>query len=257
MNTSMHTKTNTDIDIIRENCVKRNYQEKENNCVLLITGSLNPIHRSHIKTLQLVREYLERHKSKPLNVLAAYLSPTHDSYVRNKLGQFDWISAEDRCKLCKEVILSDEDTKSWISVSKGESEFNEFVDFDDVSKNLAEFLNFELCESEKLLNHPLKVVYVCGLDHFNKCPYVEKLATEKNIACAVTYRLGASDHRIKALEEKSPNIYYITLDEEREKLVDISSTAIRQQCYNSAKTDLIQLTYPCVIKFLEDKYSKK
>lgn len=45
-------------------------------CVLIITGSLNPIHKAHIKNLYRVRKYLENHNSRPLNVLAAYLSPT-------------------------------------------------------------------------------------------------------------------------------------------------------------------------------------
>ena len=45
-------------------------------CVLIITGSLNPIHCSHIRNLQLVKEYLENHTTRPLHVLAAYLSPT-------------------------------------------------------------------------------------------------------------------------------------------------------------------------------------
>ncbi|CAF2412518.1 unnamed protein product [Rotaria sp. Silwood2] len=252
----MHTEQNTDINIIIQNCKKRNLENNQNNCVLIITGSLNPIHCSHIKTLQLVRKYLESHKSRQLNVLAAYLSPTHDSYVRDKLGRSDWITAADRCKLCEDVIGSDENIKSWISVAKGECNSNEFVDFDEVTLNLADFLNSELYESEKLLKHPLKVVYVCGLDHFNKCPYVRQLATKENVACAVLYRPGASDSLIKSLETKSPNLYYIALDDERETLVNISSTVIRQH-YNSAKIDLTQFTYPCVIQFLEDKYNGK
>jgi len=44
-------------------------------CVLLTTGSLNPIHRSHIKNLELVKSYL-KHSKPQWNVLAGYLSPT-------------------------------------------------------------------------------------------------------------------------------------------------------------------------------------
>ncbi|CAF1403417.1 unnamed protein product [Rotaria sordida] len=255
--TPMHTKRNTDINIIIQNCTKRQLEEKNNNCVLIMTGSLNPIHRSHIKNLQHVRNYLEHHRSKPLNVLAAYLSPTHDSYVLDKLGHSDWISAEDRCELCEQVIGLDENTKSWISVAKGECQFNGFVDFDEVSMSFAEFLNYELCGPEKLLKHPLKIVYICGLDHFNKCPYVTQLVTAENVTCAVIYRPGASDSRIKNFEETLPNLYYIPLADERETLVDISSTAIRQQHHNPTKTDLTGLTYQCVIDFLEKKYGKK
>jgi hypothetical protein len=44
-------------------------------CVLITTGSLNPVHRSHIKNLELVKKYLEQ-ISPRWNVLAGYLSPT-------------------------------------------------------------------------------------------------------------------------------------------------------------------------------------
>jgi len=175
-------------------------------------------------------------------------------YVRGKLGNSDWISAEDRCKLCEEAI-KDENLEDFISVSKGEIEYNTFLDFDEVSENLAKFLNSELCGSDKLLENPLKVVYVCGLDHFNKCPHVAQLAKRKNMACAVIYRLDASDNYIKTFDEKSSNIYYITLENERDKLIDISSTVIRQRYRTQLNTDSDNLSYPCVMKYYNDKLS--
>ncbi|UJR21428.1 hypothetical protein I4U23_024514 [Adineta vaga] len=258
----MYTETNTNLEIIIENCQEKKVADKDNNCVLIITGSLNPIHRSHIKNLLLVKTYLEKHETRPLNVLAAYLSPTHDSYVRNKLGSTDWIPGEERCQLCEQAIDL-EGLKSFISVAKGELEYDRFADFDEVTIKLAEYLNKELYKTRHVLSYPLKVVYVCGLDHFNKCSHVEVLARQKNIACAVIYRLGDPDHRIKRLEEKSSNIYYITLDDERETLIDISSTEIRKRYQNAINQnsndddDDDQITYPFVGKYLKTKYSKK
>jgi hypothetical protein len=52
-------------------------------CVLIITGAFNPIHRSHIANLRLVKNYLENHESRPMNVLAAYLSPTQYVLLNN------------------------------------------------------------------------------------------------------------------------------------------------------------------------------
>ncbi|CAF0938817.1 unnamed protein product [Adineta steineri] len=253
----MHTRKNTNIDIIVENCKKIGAEDKDNNCVLIITGSLNPIHRSHIANLQLVRRYFEHHKERPLNVLAAYLSPTHDGYVKNKLGSSHWIPAVDRSKLCQEVI-KEENLESLISVAEGEFQYKRFVDFDDVVIELAQFLNDERDKPDGLglLKKPLKVVYVCGLDHFNNCRHVEQLAKNENIACAVIYRLNASEDYIKRLEEKSSNIYYITLDDERKTLVDISSTKIRKQYQNPTDSEFENLTYSVVNDYLHEKYMK-
>jgi len=52
------------------------YSKFIHSCVLIITGSFNPIHRSHIYNLQLVKKYLENHDTRSMNVLAAYISPT-------------------------------------------------------------------------------------------------------------------------------------------------------------------------------------
>ncbi len=178
-----------------------------------------------------------------------------DSYVRDKLGHSDWISAKKRCELCEEAIKY-EKLEDFIAVSRGEIECKTFFDFDEVSENLAKFLNSELCGPDKLLENPLKAVYVCGLDHFNKCPYVARLAKRENMACAVIYRLGASDDYIKTFDVESSNIYYITLENEREKLIDISSTAIRKLHQTPTNTDPDNLSYPCVKKYYEEKCSK-
>ena len=179
-----------------------------------------------------------------------------DSYVRHKLGEADWIPGVDRSDLCHQAIIHDK-LEDFASVSKSELECRGFVDFDEVTIQLERFLNHELHESQSILSHPLKVVYVCGLDHFNKCPYVETLTREKNVACAVIYRLGAPDDRIKRLQDRNPNIYYITLDDERETLVDISSTEIRKRYRdNFQQTDADEITYPFVQKYLTKKYQK-
>jgi nicotinic acid mononucleotide adenylyltransferase len=218
-----------------------------------------------------------------------------DAYVRNKLGR-DWILAKDRCDLCKQVIKEEtenqekaiqegkviqeettqegkviqeetiqegkvikeetvqgEKVEDWIAVSAGECNWTGFADFDEVTMSLAKFLNEEC----RFIDHPLTVVYVCGLDHFNKCPYVARLAKCKNIACAVIYRPGAFDDGIKDFKEESSNIYYITLDDERETLIDISSTAIRNRYRNGNNTDTFDGTYSCVRSFLQKHYSKK
>ncbi|CAF4189992.1 unnamed protein product, partial [Adineta steineri] len=61
---------------------------------------------------------------------------------------------------------------------------------------------------------------------------------------------------IKRLEEKSSNIYYITLDDERKTLVDISSTKIRKQYQNPTDSEFENLTYSVVNDYLHEKYKK-
>jgi hypothetical protein len=52
-------------------------------CVLLTTGSFNPVHPLHFQNLLRVKQYLENEHQPPWNVLAGYISPTQ--YVVFKL----------------------------------------------------------------------------------------------------------------------------------------------------------------------------
>ncbi|CAF1220355.1 unnamed protein product [Didymodactylos carnosus] len=163
------------------------------------------------------KQYLEREREPPWNVLAGYLSPTNDSYVHSKLGDSAWIPAKDRCQLCEEAIEyhAGPEISSWVTISRGESEWCDgFIDFGPVSESLRDFLNGTLVDEENLLKYPLRVVYVCGLDHFNKCPEVENITKQRNMACAVVYRVGYEEQRIQR-SVKSSGVIYIPLTEER------------------------------------------
>ncbi|CAF1394899.1 unnamed protein product [Adineta steineri] len=256
----MHNPTNTDIDILIKNCKRRKLANSRHNCVLLTTGSFNPVHPLHFQNLLRVKEYLEHEQQPPWNVLAGYISPTHDSYVHSKLGDPAWISAKDRCRLCEGAIeYEGSEVSSCISVSRGESEWNGgFVDFGPVTENLRDFLNTTLVSEENILQHPLRVVYVCGLDHFNKCSYLEGMAKQRNMACAIVFRVGYDEQQVSR-SIKASGVIYISLSEERTKLVDVSSTQIRQYYQNptSKKTNIEQNIYPVVREYMSKKYQKK
>jgi nicotinic acid mononucleotide adenylyltransferase len=176
--------------------------------------------------------------------------------VRTKLGTVHFIPAIKRSELCREAIR-EEGLDSWLSVAKGEHQWDGgFIDFDQVSLTLARFLNERLYKSKKVLEHPLKVLYVCGLDHFNKCNYVVDLLDENELGFAVIYRLGADERHIERLAGRSARAHYIPLTDERSTLFDISSTGIRQQHANDS-TNLEQLTYPSVCSYLKEKYLSK
>jgi hypothetical protein len=180
-----------------------------------------------------------------------------DAYVRNKLGK-SAMPASYRCELCELGINEHNDTKKgphWICVSRAESEYQGgFVDFSPVSIEFSRYLNSILSGPKKFFKHPLYVIYVCGLDHFNKCRDVKSLAREKHIKCAVIYRKGSDEQHILKLDASS-NIIYVPLDNERQNLVDISSTEIRHRLENSMQ-DIDQLTYDSVVQSLKSTHYK-
>lgn len=53
------------------------------------------------------------------NVIGGYLSPSHDSYVQDKLGH-DSINSEHRITMCQKAI-EEEDQRHWLTVDKAES----------------------------------------------------------------------------------------------------------------------------------------
>ncbi|CAF3633912.1 unnamed protein product [Rotaria sp. Silwood1] len=75
LNFNLFTDKNTNIDIVKKNCEECHSQNSQHNCVLIMTGSLNPIHRSHISNLETVKKQLEQ-SNPSWHVLAGYLSPT-------------------------------------------------------------------------------------------------------------------------------------------------------------------------------------
>ncbi|CAF2686977.1 unnamed protein product [Rotaria sp. Silwood2] len=207
------------------------------------------------------RENEASHTHKPpLNVLAGYISPTHNSYVHNKLGDTAWIPAKDRCQLCEEAIdIEGSAVSSWMSVSRGESEWaNGFVDFGPVTENLRDFLTMKLVQQEKLLKYPLRVVYVCGLDHFNKCLYVQLMAQQNNILCAVVYRHGYGEEHINQ-SDKTSGIIYIPLSKERETMTEISSPEIREYFQNPTikNSNVEQNIHANVREYMRKKIWKK
>ncbi|CAF4415586.1 unnamed protein product, partial [Rotaria socialis] len=242
----LFNEANTDLANLMRRCEEYKSCDYLYNCVLLTTGSLNPVHRSHIKNLELVKKHLERNSPR-WNVLVGYLSPTHDLYVRGKLGKAT-IPGCDRCDLCELAIREHEretTASHWLSVSRAESEYHHgFVDCGPTTEALRQYINSALVGSDRLFRNPIYVVYVCGLDHFNKCPDVRRLAREKYIKCAVIYRKQCDERHISTFDESS-NIIYVPLEGERKDLIDISSTEIRR-CWENSSYDITQFTYASV-----------
>lgn len=110
----MHSDSTTDLSKIRLNL--QNSSSNAENVVLIKTGALNPIHRSHVSNLMKTKHYLENVYH--LNVIGGFLSPTHDQYVRSKLGG-ELLPGDLRIQLCEKAI-EEENQQHWLAVDKAE-----------------------------------------------------------------------------------------------------------------------------------------
>ena len=77
--------------------------------VLLLPAALAPMHKDHVKILEIAKEILEK---KGLEVTHAYLLPSSEKYVSNKTGGHFLDSLEIRVNLCR-LATKDND---WINV---------------------------------------------------------------------------------------------------------------------------------------------
>jgi nicotinamide mononucleotide adenylyltransferase len=110
----MHSQATTDLSIIYSNL--NHLKSDKENVVLIKTGSMNPIHRSHISNMIRTKEFLE--KSYHMNVLGGYISPSHDEYVQSKLSN-QFIPSQHRIAMCQKAI-EEENQQHWLSVDKAE-----------------------------------------------------------------------------------------------------------------------------------------
>jgi nicotinamide mononucleotide adenylyltransferase len=111
----MHSELTTDLSIIKSN-LDQLKSDKEN-VVLIKTGALNPIHRSHISNMIKTKLYLENIYH--FNVIGGFLSPTHDRYVESKLED-EFIPSNLRIQMCEKAI-EEENQQHWLSVDKAEA----------------------------------------------------------------------------------------------------------------------------------------
>lgn len=235
----MHSELTTDLSIIYSNLSKS--KSNRENVVLIKTGALNPVHRSHIANLIKVKQYLENIYN--LNVVAAYISPTHDQYVQRKLGEH-LIPSQHRIEMCQRAI-EEENQQHWLAVDKAEAFAPTFITLKNVTLSLQTYLNEQIH-----LDKPIRVIYVAGLDLFNRCNGMHSLRDKHMGGVAVVYRIGQDSALIESLIKQNPlKLYFIPLDDDTNQSIDISSTLIRTNLQNNQ--DCSHLTYLSVLQYLQ------
>jgi hypothetical protein len=129
---------------------------------------MNPIHKGHLHMMEQSKAYLETELG--FHVVAGYLSPSSDLYVKPKMIRFQqkgsplgasFAEASHRIRLTQKAVSD----SSWLDCSTWEANQSKFKDFDEVLYALDTFLR----ESTVFLSENDKVFYVCGRDHFEKC----------------------------------------------------------------------------------------
>lgn len=73
--------------------------ECKRNIVLYFGGSFYPIHKNHIRTLEFIRQQIQSSFGSELNVIGAYIVPTHQSSLKKKLQTNQLLDVKTRLEM--------------------------------------------------------------------------------------------------------------------------------------------------------------
>jgi len=202
--------------------------------VLIATGAFCPLHTMHVRMLELAKEYLETEHH--MNILAGFLSPSHDSYVAPKLRHqgTTFIEAVHRVAMIKEVTKN----SSWISQFAWEVAQPSFMDFPSVVQKLESIID-KRCSN-------VEVFYTCGAD----LAWHSKLYKGKSYYPFGIVAMGRSGEYIKFKNVTFGLDFYLVEKEMR----DLSSTEMRTRIMKGQSID--DLTFVEVIQYLKNNNIK-
>lgn len=110
--------------------------------------------------------------------------------------------------------------------------------------SLQHFLNQSL-----ELSKPIRVIFVAGLDLFNRCGGITSLRQSPLAGVAVIYRAGQDKSLVQSILDKNPSkLFFVSSDDDQDQSKDISSTLIRQRL--QLNEDCSHLTYKSVLQYL-------
>jgi len=166
------------------------------NVVLLSTGAFCPPHHGHIEMMVRAKATAEH---AGYNVVAGYLSPGHDAYVRMKWGDRA-LSAPERIEKCAELVRECGHS-DWIRIDPWESLHRPVsVNFTDVVARLRAYLRAHF-------DPAIDVLYVCGGDNARFAR-----AFTKDAGCIVVKRPGAEKEEEKWRHLRSSRVLWSEAD---------------------------------------------
>jgi nicotinate (nicotinamide) nucleotide adenylyltransferase len=218
--------------------------------VLVTTGSFNPIHRQHFNNFEIAKRDLESRQSN-FKVIAGYISPSQDLYVKGKLGKYA-IPIDKRIEMCKLAV----EESNWIDIDSWESKSmkgrQKFISHTEVLHRLSIFLN----EHEEISSSYIRVFYLCGSDFYLRAGIYHKTLKLGQHGYFVVGR-EKDDTWIKNTENRLDRTFgkgawkgsVILLHGEGD--IEVSSTLIRKKLLLSLG-DWEDLCDPKVVKYIKD-----
>jgi nicotinic acid mononucleotide adenylyltransferase len=202
--------------------------------VLLCTGSLNPVHVTHLKVFDIAAKLLKEQYS--VDCLVGFLSPSSDLYVQDKLG-VNALSFRDRHHMC---VLSCQEHNAdpnllHVECDSWEGLQPDFYDFPTVRERMRSFID------EQFPNSGIVVLYVCGSDHFVRC---------RLYGWFDCVAIGRPSHPMTTESDPARGLYLFQVSDEgyADLFGTASSTEVRRRIAN--KEPLDGIVYPSVAKYL-------
>lgn len=164
--------------------------ENRRPAVLLTTGAMNPVHLGHVDMLARARRCLEQDHH--YCILAGYISPSSENYVRPKCERFQQVYFESDVRI--ECVRRTVQESDWLScctweAAPAQSVGGSWPDYPVVVKALQAYLSTGPDGLEldlRLGGHKCTIFYVCGLDHFHRCCLLTGLRPHRDLPDAST-----------------------------------------------------------------------
>lgn len=155
--------------------------------VLVSSGAYNPVHMLHVRAFYVARQFVEANYRFP--VVGAFLSPSHDTFVRtkNRRSPREMIPRRHRLALAEAAVAS----SSWLEVDKWEITRRRVLDYLSTLAHVR-----EMCDAH-FPTFRFQLMYVCGPNTVVKLSHAA--LRDEQFGCIVVCRPTQRDMVVKQL----------------------------------------------------------